>query len=164
MLILKVFVTYVAIEYFDLIDLDKYDIDLSDEEFDAYQLAYELTSEIVVIETIHRFIVIAFETFCLARAQGPNRLGGASPGKNLMGLKVVSCTSVEDMGNGTIRVSPARDIGYIYAFLRAVIKNLSSIFFLPAALTVFVSNYNRAAYDIVCKCIVVEEVGRVRAN
>jgi uncharacterized RDD family membrane protein YckC len=158
LLVLKIMVTYVAIDYIDLVDLSKYEINL-EEDFDAYQIAYELTSEILIIECVHRLLVIIFETFCLAKSQaGGNRVGGATPGKTLMGLKVVSCSQVDDMGNGTIRVTPAADMGFLWALVRALIKNLSSVFFLPASLTIFVSNHNRAAYDIACKCIVVEDI------
>lgn len=145
LLVLKVMVTYIAIDYFDLVDLAKYEINLLEEEFDAYQLAYELTSEILIIESIHRLLVIMFETLCLARSTGANHVGGATPGKALMGLRVISCTHLEDLGNGTIRVTPAQDIGFMWALLRALIKNLSSIFFLPASLTIFVSTHNRTA-------------------
>ena len=146
LLVLKVVVTYIAIDYFDLVDLAKYEINLLEEEFDAYQLAYELTSEILIIESIHRLLVVAFETVCLARAAGPNRgVGGSTPGKAIMGLKVISCTQLDDLGNGTIRVVPAGDIGFFWSLLRALIKNLSSVFFLPASLTIFVSMHNRAA-------------------
>lgn len=127
LLVLKVIVTYIAIDYFDLVDLAKYEINLLEEEFDAYQLAYELTSEILIIESIHRLLVIIFETMCLARSPTANRVGGATPGKALLGLKVISCNEIVALGNGTtVRVTPARDIGFTYALLRALIKNLSS--------------------------------------
>ncbi|KAI1287092.1 Protein FAM8A1 [Halotydeus destructor] len=158
LLVLKVLVTYVAIDTFELVDMDKYGVNIMEEDFDPYQLAYELTSEILIIECIHRLLVVGFETFCLAKAQGTNRIGGATPGKTLLGLKVVSCSHVDDLGNGTIRVTAANDIGYLWALLRSLIKNLSSVFFLPASLTIFVSSHNRAAYDIACKCIVVENI------
>lgn len=159
LLVLKAMVTYVAIDYFDLVDLEKYEMNLLEVDFDAYQFAYELTSEILIIEIIHRVLVIAFETFCLAKSQaGGHRVGGATPGKTLMGLKVVSCTRVDELGNGTIRVVPAGDLGVLWALLRACIKNLSAVFFLPAALTIFVSNHHRTAYDIACHCIVVEDI------
>lgn len=42
-------------------DLDKFDLNILESDFDAVQIAYELTSEIIIIEMIHRFVVIAYE-------------------------------------------------------------------------------------------------------
>lgn len=50
---------------------------------------------------------------------------------------------------------------YFRSLLRALIKNLSAVFFIPASLSVFLMPYNRAVYDVACKCIVVEEVGSI---
>jgi hypothetical protein len=158
LLILKLMVTYVAVDYLELIDLDKFDLSLLENDFDALQIAYELTSEIIIIEMIHRFIVCAYETICLYSGQ-MNRAGGSTPGKAIFGISVVSCDSIDEVGDGLIRVIPAKNIGIFRSLLRALIKNLSAVFFIPASLTVFFSSHNRAAYDIVCKCIVVEEIG-----
>ena len=160
LLIMKIFVTYIAIEFLDLVDLSKFDLSEIDfEELDAYQFAIELTSEILVIETVHRFIVILFETVFLMRNLAfANDNGGSTPGKKIMGLRVVSCSEIRELPGDRIRVTPAGNVGFGFALLRALIKNFSSIFFLPASLTVFVSIHNRAAYDIACRCIVVEDV------
>jgi len=157
LLILKLMVTYVAVDYLDLIDLDKFDLSLLDNDFDALQMAYELTSEIIIIEMIHRFIVCAYETICLYSGQ-MGREGGSTPGKAIFGISVVSCDTIDDLGNGLIRVNPAKNIGILWSLLRALIKNLSAVFFIPASLTVFLSPHNRAAYDILCKCVVVQEI------
>lgn len=160
LLIMKIFVTYIAIEFLDLVDLSKFDLSEIDfEELDTYQFAIELTSEILVIETVHRFIVILFETVFLMRNLAfANDNGGSTPGKKMMGLRVVSCSEIRQLPGDRIKVTPAGNIGFGLALLRALIKNFSSIFFLPASLTVFVSIHNRAAYDIACRCIVVEDV------
>lgn len=160
LLIMKIFVTYIAIEFLDLVDLSKFDLSEIDfEELDTYQFAIELTSEILVIETVHRFIVILFETVFLMRNLAfANDEGGSTPGKKIMGLRVVSCSEIRELPGDRIKVTPGGNIGFGFALLRALIKNFSSIFFLPASLTVFVSIHNRAAYDIACRCIVVEDV------
>ncbi|XP_054156521.1 protein FAM8A1-like [Oppia nitens] len=157
LLILKLMVTYVAVDYLDLIDLDKFDLSLLDNDFDALQIAYELTSEIIIIEMIHRFIVCAYETICLYSGQ-MGREGGSTPGKAIFGISVVSCETIDDLGNGLIRVTPAKNIGLFWSLVRALIKNMSAVFFIPASLTVFLSPHNRAAYDILCKCVVVQEI------
>ena len=164
LLVMKIAVTYIAIDSFDLIDLSKYDLNLMEEEFDAYELALELTSEILVIESVHRLIVIVYETIfltrCISGRIGVHGSGGSTPGKKIMGLRVVSCMSIQDLPDGRILVSPAQDIGFWYSLLRAIIKNFSSIMFLPASLTIFISSQNRAAYDIACRCVVVQEENR----
>lgn len=164
LLIMKIFVTYIAIDFLDLIDLSKFDFSSFDlEDVDTYQLAVELTSEILVIESVHRFIVIIFETIFLMRNLAfSNGNGGSTPGKKIMGLRVISCYEIQELPGDRVKVTPAGNIGFGYALLRAVIKNFSSIFFLPASLTVFVSIHNRAAYDIACRCIVVEDIARAR--
>ncbi|RWS26831.1 protein FAM8A1-like protein [Leptotrombidium deliense] len=146
-------------------DQNKYEFSLSDEEFDAYHLAYEWSSEIIIIEIIHRLIVVVFETICLCRRRNHNsRPGGATPGKMILGLRVVSCSQINELPNGTVQILPAEDIGVWRSLLRALIKNVSSVFFLPSSLTVFISNHNRAAYDFAAKSIVVEEIRIANTN
>ncbi len=47
-------------------------------------------------------------------------------------------------------------IFYSSALVRSVIKNFSLAFFFPACFTVFFFQHNRAAYDVIANCIVVE--------
>lgn len=187
LLILKSIVTFIAIDYFGLIGLDRIDLtlfplqalnhsaegavafasslllsqELDEQAYELYKVAFELTSEILIIELIHRLITIVYETYFLASNLFPNRIatGAATPGKLLMNLRVVSCTSLEEVqvnNEDLIKVSPAREIGFWSSLLRSVIKNFSSLFFLPASLIVFISAHNRAPYDVVCRCVVVE--------
>lgn len=189
LLILKLIATFIAIDYFEIIDLSKFDLSLlefnllessngtglDDEDLDAafheaYRLAIELTSEIIIIESIHRVIVIVYETIFLMSnmftAPRPGRvtttLGASTPGKYIMGLKVVSCYRIEDVlsqeDGKFVRVTPSGDIGFWYSLLRSIIKNFSAVFFIPASLTMFVTKHNRAAYDFACRCIVIEDV------
>ena len=57
------------------------------------QTALEFTSDFAFLEMIHRLIVCVFEALCLHRSTGSHP-GGATPGKLLLGLRVVSCTQV----------------------------------------------------------------------
>ncbi|KAL1436523.1 hypothetical protein MTO96_049621 [Rhipicephalus appendiculatus] len=136
LLFVKLLVTYIAVDFFDIIDLDKYDFELLREDTLNYKLALEVTSEIVVLEVIHRILVCLYETVCLHK--GIDSPGGRTPGKGVFGLKVVSCASIEEIGGSRIRVYPAGDIGLGWALLR--------------------SFHGRAAYDVLCNCIVVEEL------
>lgn len=153
--LLKLVVTFVAIDFFEIIDLDKYDFNIIKEELLDFKLAFEMTSEIILLEIIHRFVVCFFEALCLHR--GTVSQGGATPGKSMLGLKVVSCTRVEDLRNGCVIVRPANDIGFGWALLRSFIKNFSLAFFFPVCFTMLVFQHNRSVYDLLCRCIVVED-------
>ncbi|XP_065293173.1 protein FAM8A1 [Dermacentor albipictus] len=156
LLFVKLLVTYIAVDFFDIIDLDKYDFDLLREDTLNYKLALEVTSEIVVLEVIHRILVCFYETICLHK--GIDSPGGRTPGKGVFGLKVVSCASIEEIGGRRIRVYPAGDIGLGWALLRSFVKNFTMAFLFPACLTIFCFQHGRAAYDVLCNCIVVEEL------
>nr|CAD7600661.1 unnamed protein product [Timema genevievae] len=56
-----------------------------------YNAAMKITSEIIVLEIIHRIIVFIYEGYFLQRQVGIQHMGGATPGKIYMGLRVVKC-------------------------------------------------------------------------
>ena len=58
------------------------------------QTALEFTSDFAFLEMIHRLIVCVFEALCLHRSTGSHP-GGATPGKLILGLRVVSCAQVD---------------------------------------------------------------------
>lgn len=116
--------------------------------------AFTMTSEIIALEIVNRIMITLFETFCLRKGIGIQ--GGATPGKRLLGMSVVSCENIVDMGNGKVYVIPAGDIGFVNALVRSVIKNFTMAFFFPACFTVFFFQHNRAAYDILAKTVVVQ--------
>ncbi|CAG2256621.1 unnamed protein product [Mytilus edulis] len=156
-----------VVPYFDLKNMEM-DIDK----------AFTMTSEIIALEIANRIMITLFEllkknlnnlilffyieTFCLRKGMGSP--GGATPGKRLLGMVVVSCENIMDLGNGIVLVIPAEDIGFINALVRSVIKNFTLAFFFPACLTVFFFQHNRAAYDILAKTIVVEHIRPVQRN
>jgi len=164
--ILKLVVTYIAVDWFSLIDVDRYDISfltaasgaVSKADLD-FQTAVDFTSDFVLLESIHRLVVCIFEALCLHRGFGGRR-GGATPGKYLMGLRVVSCFQVAGMAEpGRVQVTPAKDIGFMGATIRAVLKNAAMAFFVPVFFTFI---YNRTVYDIMSKSIVIEDPNRRR--
>ncbi|PSN43629.1 hypothetical protein C0J52_15034 [Blattella germanica] len=60
--LLKLAVTFVAADFFDFIDLDKYDLDVLQPNVKIdYKIALEMTSEILFLELIHRVVVCIFE-------------------------------------------------------------------------------------------------------
>ncbi|XP_074656948.1 uncharacterized protein LOC141910129 isoform X2 [Tubulanus polymorphus] len=103
---------------------------------------------------LYRNIVVLFEAMCLRH--GVNMVGGSTPGKRLMGLCVVSCIDVQELGESTIRVIPAENIGFWNALVRSVIKNFSLAFLFPLCLTAIAFQHGRAVYDILANSVVVE--------
>ncbi len=55
--------------------------------------AFELTSDIVFLELIHRVVVCVFEAICTFRGAA-GAPGGATPGKLVMGLRIFKCDQV----------------------------------------------------------------------
>lgn len=96
------------------------------------------------------------------------RLGGATPGKSLLGLKVVQCRSVtpiERQGEtGLVLVSPGTDLGLPLALSRSVIKNLIIAFLFPICFALFYFRFHRTVYDLVSHSIVVEDSYRNTNN
>ncbi|XP_074656950.1 uncharacterized protein LOC141910129 isoform X3 [Tubulanus polymorphus] len=132
------------------IDLDRI---LATGEID-YEQMIALTTEVVVMETVNRVFISIFEAMCLRH--GVNMVGGSTPGKRLMGLCVVSCIDVQELGESTIRVIPAENIGFWNALVRSVIKNFSLAFLFPLCLTAIAFQHGRAVYDILANSVVVE--------
>ncbi|XP_076326078.1 protein FAM8A1 [Tachypleus tridentatus] len=156
LLVMKIVVTYLAAE-FGVINIDRYGSEILEGKMD-FKMAFEMTSDVLTLEVAHRIVVCLYEIICLHHGSGVP--GGATPGKSVFGLRVVSCQIIEELGNDRIRVIPAGDIGLGWSFIRSFIKNFSMAFFFPASLTVFFFNHNRAVYDIVCNSLVVEDIPR----
>ncbi|TRY69440.1 hypothetical protein TCAL_05081 [Tigriopus californicus] len=137
--VLKLFITYIAIDSLELFDVEsffrKHDRSLyllaAGKEIDVED-AFELTSDIVLLEIIHRFVVCIFEILCTFK--GPAAIpGGATPGKLLMGLRIYKCDNV-----------------------RSVLKNTAVALLFPVCITfLFMPGY-RTLYDVMSKSIVVE--------
>ncbi|BFZ21062.1 hypothetical protein BsWGS_24101 [Bradybaena similaris] len=147
-------VTELSLDHISLINSD--DLIETFNELD-YDRAFAITFEVIALEVINRVLITIFETLCLYRSLGARGVIGATPGKRLMGLKVVSCDSVQCLGHGQVLVSPAGNINFKNAFLRSIIKNFTIAFFLPACLTLFFFKHNRTAYDVIAHTIVVED-------
>ncbi|OWF45174.1 protein FAM8A1-like [Mizuhopecten yessoensis] len=119
--------------------------------------ALNFTSEIIALEIVNRVFITLFETLCIR--QGYGSVGGATPGKRILGLKVVSCEEVivpANFRNGRVIVIPAQNVGMVSALVRSTIKNFTMAFLFPACFTVFFFRHSRAAYDVIAKTIVVQ--------
>ncbi|XP_059084409.1 protein FAM8A1-like [Tigriopus californicus] len=161
--VLKLFITYIAIDSLELFDVEsffrKHDRSLyllaAGKEIDVED-AFELTSDIVLLEIIHRFVVCIFEILCTFK--GPAAIpGGATPGKLLMGLRIYKCDNIvmTDVP-GRVQISPASNLGLFWASVRSVLKNTAVALLFPVCITfLFMPGY-RTLYDVMSKSIVVE--------
>lgn len=159
----KFAVTLVAVDVFDFIDVDKYDLDVLRQHAKIdYYMALEMTSEILLLEMIHRIVVCLFEAFWLQRGTD-GHAGGATPGKLVMGIRVVVCTKVthtEGRPVDVVTVYPGTDLGFGWAFARAFAKSMILALLFPVCFVLFFFRHNRTGYDIMCRTIVVEDPQR----
>lgn len=156
---LKLAITFTTVDFFEIIDLEKYYYEsIAKNLQEDYQLAFEITSEIIIMEIIYRILVCLFEAFCLSGFGG--RVGYSTPGKALLGLRVVAVTAivpVENRARETVLLYPGSNLTFWSALCRAVIKNLLISLLFPLFFILFSFQHNRTGYDLLCSCIVVEE-------
>ncbi|CAG7816097.1 unnamed protein product [Allacma fusca] len=147
LLIVKVFVTLSIIENFELIDFDSIDIDLIQDSGSIYDIAISLTSELILLEFIHRIVVCFFEAYCLAK-------NGCTPGKSLLRLRVVHCETIQEV-NHRLVITPGVPLSFPRALLRSFIKNFSIALFFPMCFTLLHFDNSQTIYDHISKSIVV---------
>lgn len=78
-----------------------------------------------------------------------------------MGLTVIVATKIKDMEpnnpNSTkVLIYPGKDLGYLIAASRAFIKNVLLALMFPFCFAIFLFQFNRTGYDIICNTLVVE--------
>uniref|UniRef100_A0A2P2I3T7 Protein FAM8A1-like n=1 Tax=Hirondellea gigas TaxID=1518452 RepID=A0A2P2I3T7_9CRUS len=153
---IKLAVTYVAVDFFDVFDIDQFNLEtLRADVLSDYRLTMNMTWDILLLETIHRIGNCLFEALCLHRGGGG--VGGATPGKRVMGLRVVRCQWAVPTLNDQVLVYPAQDLGLGRALLRAVAKNIAITLLFPLCVTMFFYQHNRTLYDVLAGSVVVEE-------
>lgn len=154
--LLKFSIAFIAIDVFAFINIDDLRMDLRID----YKMALDMTYGMLVLEMIHRVIVCIFEAFWLQGGVN-GRVGGATPGKSMMGLRVVQCRNVTPADRpddpNRVLVSPGTDLGLALALGRSVVKNLISAILFPVGFTLFFFRFNRTVYDLLCNSIVVED-------
>jgi len=159
LIVLKVMITFIAVDFFELVDLDQYELPLDilniDPEKLDVRLALQFTQEILVLELVHRMVVCVFEALCTHRGP-PGMPGGATPGKVIMGLKIIRCNQVMSLGASRVRIVPASDLGLMWAAVRSVLKNFSLAFFFPVCFSLLFLPHSRTLYDMMARSIVVE--------
>lgn len=96
------------------------------------------------------------------------RIGGATPGKTVMGLRVVKCRSITPVNRNNndeiVFVSPGTDLGLPLALGRSIVKNLIMTLLFPICFSLFSFRFNRTGYDLACDSIVVEDPYRNQNN
>jgi len=161
--VLKVVITFIAVDFFEMVDLDSFEmpldllsrLDTKEPVKIDYGLAVRFTQEILILELVHRVVVCIFEALCTHR--GPMGLpGGATPGKVIMGLKIIKAEEVTPIGLNRVRVVPASNLGIFWASLRSVLKNFSLAFFFPVCFSLLFLPHSRTLYDYFSRSIVVE--------
>lgn len=129
-------------------DISKFAMHYIIEEVDE-DTSMEDLQKMMVVALVYRLLVCFYEIICIWGA------GGATPGKFLLGLRVVTCDSSVLVAPNRVLVIPSTNVNMTASTVRAVIKNFSIAFFFPAFITLLFFQHNRTAYDIVAGTIVV---------
>ncbi|XP_062846833.1 protein FAM8A1 [Trichomycterus rosablanca] len=133
-------------------DISKIIMQFVVEEIDE-NTSLEDLQKMMVVALVYRVLVCFYETICIWGA------GGATPGKFLLGLRVVSCDSTVMLRPNRVMVVPASNVTLSASTVRALNKNLSIAFLFPVFITLLFFQHNRTVYDIVAGTIVVRRRG-----
>lgn len=118
----------------------------------------KVIEELLVQALVYRLMVFAFEVLFLMGGLNGS-IGGATPGKYLMGLSAVASDSITtvsiDAAGEKVRIVPGGNLGFWRAFLRALVKNFSMTFLFPVFLTVLFFQHNRTIYDVISNSTIV---------
>ncbi|KAG1686909.1 Methyl-CpG-binding domain protein 4 [Nymphon striatum] len=113
--VIKLMITFFVMDFLGLEKFEKYVSMMKQETEFSFDSIMEITSELVILEIINRIIACLYEAIFLS---GPLILqygpGGATPGKLIMGLRVVNCARVVDDDDfpRRIKVWNAGDLGF----------------------------------------------------
>ncbi|XP_030638352.1 protein FAM8A1 [Chanos chanos] len=135
-------------------DVSKFAMHFIVEEIDEDTSMEEL-QKMMLVALVYRILVCFYEIICIWGA------GGATPGKFLIGLRVVTCDTSVLVQPNRVLVVPATNVTLSASTVRALNKNFSIAFFFPAFITLLFFQHNRTVYDIVAGTIVVKR-NRVR--
>ncbi|RXN01742.1 Protein FAM8A1 [Acipenser ruthenus] len=133
-------------------DISKFAMNYIVEEIDEDTSMEEL-QKMMIVALVYRVLVCFYEIICIWGA------GGATPGKFLLGLRVVTCDTSVLVRQDRVIVMPASNVSLSASTVRALNKNFSIAFFFPAFITLLFFQHNRTVYDIVAGTIVVKRNG-----
>uniref|UniRef100_A0A182K0I7 RDD domain-containing protein n=1 Tax=Anopheles christyi TaxID=43041 RepID=A0A182K0I7_9DIPT len=165
--LLKIMTTLAFIDAFE-IDLLYMDLDAIRNSFEEdYTELLSFTSELIFLEIGIKIAVCIYEAVWTAHVQVIP--GSATPGKMLMGLRIVYAESVAVLepqpqpgllsNQVPLRalLYPGTTPSFGRAFARAVVKNVVIAFFFPMCLLLLCFRQNRSIYDVMTKTVVVED-------
>ncbi|KAF7245283.1 Protein FAM8A1 [Varanus komodoensis] len=130
-------------------DISKFAMHYIIEEIDE-DTSMEDLQKMMIVALVYRLLVCFYEIICIWGA------GGATPGKFLLGLRVVTCDTSVLIAPSRVLVIPSSKVSMTTSTIRALIKNFSIASFFPAFITLLFFHHNRTAYDIVAGTIVVK--------
>ncbi|XP_038581572.1 protein FAM8A1 [Micropterus salmoides] len=122
------------------------------EEIDE-NTSMEDLQKMMAVALVYRVFVCVYEIICIWGA------GGATPGKFLLGLRVVTCDTSTLVRPNRVLVVPASNVSLSASTVRALNKNFSIAFLFPVFITLLFFQHNRTVYDIVAGTIVVQRRG-----
>ncbi|XP_010775739.1 protein FAM8A1 [Notothenia coriiceps] len=134
-------------------DITKFITHFIVEEIDE-NTSMEDLQKMMAVALVYRLLVCFYETICIWGA------GGATPGKFLLGLRVVTCDNSTLVRPNRVLVVPASNVSLSASAVRALNKNFSIAFLFPIFITLLFFQHNRTVYDIVAGTIVVKRRGR----
>ncbi|XP_050067386.1 protein FAM8A1 [Anopheles maculipalpis] len=165
--LLKIMTTLAFIDAFE-IDLLYMDLDAIRNSFEEdYTELLSFTSELILLEIGIKIAVCIYEAVWTAHVQVIP--GSATPGKMLMGLRIVYAETVTVLepqpqpgllsNQVPLRalLYPGTTPSFTRAFARAAVKNVVIAFLFPMCLLLLCFRQNRSIYDIMTKTVVVED-------
>uniref|UniRef100_A0A8C9R3E2 Family with sequence similarity 8 member A1a n=1 Tax=Scleropages formosus TaxID=113540 RepID=A0A8C9R3E2_SCLFO len=130
-------------------DPSKFAVHFIVEEMDE-ETSLEELQKMMLLPLLYRMLVRLCETFCIWGA------GGATPGKFLLGLRVVTCDTSVLVQPDRVQAVPASDVSLSASTVRALNKNFSIAFFFPAFIAPLFFQHNGTVYDIAAGTVVVK--------
>uniref|UniRef100_A0A8C2H6B1 Family with sequence similarity 8 member A1a n=1 Tax=Cyprinus carpio TaxID=7962 RepID=A0A8C2H6B1_CYPCA len=129
-------------------DISKFMMQFIVEEIDE-NTSLEDLQKMMAVALAYRVLVCVYEIICIWGA------GGATPGKFLLGLRVVTCDTTVLVQPSRVLVVPASSVSLSASTVRALNKNFSIAFLFPIFITLLFFQHNRTVYDVVAGTIVV---------
>lgn len=144
-------------------------------DFDSLKSSFEedyldilsLSSDLLLVEILTKVLVCIYEA--LWTAHGNSAIGGATPGKIIMGIRILYVEAVVPLGQMNVDQNfnastqmralmyPAANPGFRRALFRAIAKNMLMTLMFPMCFVLLFFRNNRTGYDVMTKTIVVEE-------
>lgn len=166
--VIKLMITFALVDILDLninMDIDLFKMPVED----SYNELLNFTSELLILEIVTKILACVYEAIW-TQGYPQNAVGGATPGKMLMGIRVMYVEAVILLdppqrgalvnNNRPVKalLFPAQNLGFTRALLRASIKNIFLTILFPICFVIFLNrNNNRTIYEMLTKTVVVED-------